>query len=140
MSKGRVTVPTDIDVVPQTLEIVEKWGADALRDCDGTGFPKELRQVDAKVYKTYYTTRKDNEWAKANLDEVQQMYIMTAFHTADKETLSIHLMDNLYPDMLKVNDNDDIKRWWEVIDRTSGEIVPTSNWEYDTNVFTRVFE
>ena len=73
---------------------------------------------------TYYTTRKDNEWAKANLDEVQQMYIMTDFHTAESDSLSIHLMDRLYPDMLQVNTRDDIERWWEVIDRTTGEVVP----------------
>ena len=35
-NKGRVTIPTDLDVVPQTLEIMDEWGADALRDCDGT--------------------------------------------------------------------------------------------------------
>jgi hypothetical protein len=38
--KGRVTIPTDLDVVPQTKEIMERWGADALRDCDGTEFPR----------------------------------------------------------------------------------------------------
>ena len=40
---GRVTIPTDLDVVPQTLEILKKWGADAIRDCDGTDFPAELQ-------------------------------------------------------------------------------------------------
>ena len=38
--------------------------------------------MDAKIYSTYYTTRKDNAWAKANPDEVQQCYIMTGFNTA----------------------------------------------------------
>ena len=85
---------------------------------------QELKKVDAKVYATYYTTRKDNVWAKANPDEIQQMYIMTSFHTATKGELSIHLMDHLYPDMLKVNSHDDIQRWWEVIDRTTGKVVP----------------
>ena len=75
----------------------------------------KLKEEDAKVYATYYTTRKDNEWAKANLDEVQQMYIMTDFYTAESDSLSIHLMDHLYPDMLQVNTRDDIERWWEVI-------------------------
>ena len=97
---GRVTIPTDVDVVPETLELVKRWGADAIRDCDGTDYPEELKKVDAKVYATYYTTRKDNVWAKANPDEIQQMYIMTSFHTATKGVLSIHLMDHLYPDML----------------------------------------
>ena len=68
---GRVTIPTDLDVVPETLEILKKWGADAIRDCDGTDFPQQLKDADAKIYSTYYTTRKDNAWAKANPDEVQ---------------------------------------------------------------------
>ncbi len=130
LTRGRVTIPTDVDVVPETLELVKRWGADAIRDCDGTDYPEELKAVDAKVYATYYTTRKDNEWAKANPDEIQQMYIMTSFHTATGGTLSIHLMDHLYPDMLKVNSHDDITRWWEVIDRTTGKVVPTSEWSY----------
>lgn len=128
---GRVTIPTDVDVVPETLELLKKWGADAIRDCDGTDYPEELKSVDAKVYSTYYTTRKDNEWAKANPDEIQQMYIMTAPKTAVDGPLSIELMKNLYPDMLSVNTRDDITRWWEVIDRTTGEVVPVDQWKYD---------
>ncbi len=131
LKQGRVTIPTDLDVIPETLEIIKKWGADAIRDCDGTDFPDELKGIGAKVYKTYYTTRKDNEWAEKNPDEIQQMYISTSFYTATGNTLSIHLMDNIYPDMLKVNDRDDINRWWEVIDRTTGDVVPVSNWNYD---------
>lgn len=129
--KGRVTIPTDVDVIPQTLEILEYWGADAIRDCDGTDFPQELKDVDAKIYSTYYTTRKDNAWALANPDEIQQMYLMTPFYTADCETLSVHLMKGLYPDMLKPNCWDDIRRWWEVIDRTTGEPLPSDRWSYD---------
>ena len=129
--KGRVTIPTDLDVVKETLQIMDEWGADAIRDCDGTEFPKELKDTGAKIYATYYTTRKDNDWAKANPDEIQQMYIMSAFHTATEDTLEIHLMDHLYPDMLKVNIRDDITRWWEVIDRTTGEVVPVTKWSYN---------
>ena len=61
---GRVTIPTDVDVVPETLELLRRWGADAIRDCDGTDYPEELKSTDAKVYATYYTTRRDNEWAR----------------------------------------------------------------------------
>ena len=72
--KGRVTIPTNLDVVKETLDIMNEWGADAIRDCDGTEFPQELKDTGAKIYATYYTTRKDNAWAKANPDEIQQMY------------------------------------------------------------------
>ena len=130
---GRVTIPTDVDVVPETLEILKRWGADAIRDCDGTDYPEALKSVDAKVYSTYYTTRKDNAWAKANPDEVQQCYIMSGFYPATEETLSIPLMKGISDELMMVNTRDDIKRWWEVIDRTSGEIVDTANWDYDEN-------
>ena len=66
----------------ETIELMKRWGADAIRDCDGTEFPEELTKTGAKIYATYYTTRKDNEWAKANPDEVQQCYIMSGFYTA----------------------------------------------------------
>lgn len=130
-SKGLVTIPTDLDVVPETLELMKRWGADAIRDCDGTDFPEALKDADAEIYSTYYTTRKDNEWAKANPEEIQQMYLMTPFYTADSESLSIEIMKGLCPDMLSPNTRDDIKRWWEVVDRTTGKVVPTDEWDYN---------
>ncbi len=129
--KGRVTIPTDEDVVRRTLEIMDRWGADAVRDCDGTDFPAELRDIDARIYSTYYTTRKDNAWARANPDEVQQCYIMTGFHTAGEGPLSIRLMQGVSPELMAVNDRDDIRRWWEVMDRSTGEPLPPDRWRYE---------
>ena len=128
---GRVTIPTDLDVVPETLEILKRWGADAIRDCDGTDFPAELQNQNAKIYSTYYTTRKDNAWAKANPDEVQQCYIMTGFHTATSGALEIPLMKGISPELMEVNTRDDIKRWWEVMDRTIGEPIAPESWDYN---------
>ena len=128
---GRVTIPTDLDVVPQTLEIMKRWGADAIRDCDGTDFPAELQGQDAKIYSTYYTTRKDNVWAKANPDEVQQCYIMTGFHAAKGGALEIPLMKGISPELMEVNTRDDIKRWWEVMDRTTGQPLAADAWDYN---------
>ena len=130
-STGRVTIPTDLDVVPETLEIMKRWGADAIRDCDGTDFPQALKDQDAKIYSTYYTTRKDNAWAKANPDEVQQCYIMTGFYTAAEESLSIPLMKGISQELMQVNTRDDIRRWWEVMDRTTGQPVSVEDWHYD---------
>lgn len=132
-TRGRVTIPTDRDVVPETLDILARWGADAIRDCDGTDFPEALRNVDAKIYATYYTTRKDNEWAKANPDEIQQCYIMTGFHTAGENALSIPLMQGVSPELMAVNDRDDICRWWEVMDRTTGRPLSAHDWTYDAD-------
>ncbi len=133
---GRVTIPTDLDVVPQTLEIMKRWGADAIRDCDGTDFPAELQNQNSKIYSTYYTTRKDNAWAKANPDEVQQCYIMTGFYTALTDTLEIPLMKGISKELMQVNTRDDIHRWWEIIDRTSGEIITTWRYSEETGCVT----
>ncbi len=32
---------------------------------------------------------------------------------------------------MQVNTRDDIKRWWEVIDRSTGQVVSTEQWEYN---------
>lgn len=128
---GRLTLPTDIDMVDETIRLKNLLGADALRDCDGTAMPEELLSQDGKKYATYYTTRKDNEWANANPDEVQQEYLISERVTARDTKLRIKLMKGFHTEQLKVNNIDDPKRWWEVIDRTTGEVVPTDRWEYD---------
>ena len=100
---GRLTLPTDADVVAETLRLKNLLGADALRDCDGTEMPQELLTDPAKKYATYYTTRKDNAWAEANPDEVQQEYLISDRHTARGTKLRIHLMDGFHTQQLKVN-------------------------------------
>ena len=105
-----ITIPTNLDVVPETIELMKRWGADAIRDCDGTEFPEELVRTGAKIYATYYTTRKDNEWAKANPDEVQQCYVMTSFYTAVDTDLEIPLMKGISQELMMVNTRDDKER------------------------------
>ena len=124
-TKGRVTIPTDLDVIPETLKMLDEWGADAIRDCDGTEFPAELKNTGAKIYATYYTTRKDNAWAEQNPEEIQQEYLISNRVTARSEKLCIRLMEGFHTQQLKVNTLDDPKRWWEVIDRTTSETVDT---------------
>lgn len=128
---GRLTLPTDVDMVDETIRLKTLLGADALRDCDGTEMPEELLSLDGKIYATYYTTRKDNDWANQNPDEVQQEYLISDRVTAKGDITSIRLMRGFHTEQLKVNTIDDPKRWWEVMDRTLGTVVPAADWEYD---------
>lgn len=128
---GRLTLPTDVDMVEETIRLKNLLGADALRDCDGTTMPEELLSQNAKIYATYYTTRKDNEWANNHPEEIQQEYLISDRVTARETTLRIKLMKGFHTEQLKVNTIDDPKRWWEVIDRTTGEVVPTDKWEFE---------
>lgn len=129
--KGRVTIPTDTNAVSETLQLMQRWAADAIRDCDGTEFPQQLQDTGAKIYATYYTTRKDNAWAKQNPDEMQQCYLMTPFYTAAEPTLEIPLMTGISAELMQVNDKEDIARWWEVMDRTTGQPLPAKAWRYN---------
>lgn len=40
-------------------------------------------------------------------------------------------MTGISRELMKVNDHDDIARWWEVIDRTTGEALDAAAWHYD---------
>lgn len=131
LTTGRLTLPTDVDMVDETIRLKNLLGADALRDCDGTIMPEALLTQDAKKYATYYTTRKDNDWANENPDEIQQEYLITDRITARDTVLRIKLMKGFHTEQLKVNTIDNPKRWWEVIDRTTGEVVPVDKWSYD---------
>ncbi len=140
MATGRLTLPTDIDMIEETIRLKNLLKADAIRDCDGTQMPDELLGLDAKKYATYYTTRKDNEWANKNPEEIQQEYLITDRVTAKDTTLRIKLMKGFHTQQLKINTIDDHKRWWEVIDRTTGEVVPTDKWEFDDKTEEVVIE
>ena len=69
---GRLTLPTDADVIDETIRLKDLLGADALRDCDGTKMPDVLLADPIKKYATYYTTRNDNAWASAHPEEIHQ--------------------------------------------------------------------
>ena len=57
--------------------------------------------------------------------------VLTGFHTASGGALSIELMRGISPELMEVNTRDDIKRWWEVMDRTTGEPLSPEAWRYD---------
>lgn len=131
MSTGRVTIPTDDNFIKETIEIAEKWGADAVRDCDGFKLPAEIKGVAEKIYSTYFAARGDNEWAEANPKELQETYLMSKYNLAKEETLVVDIMDGYLKEQVKPDSDNDIKYFWEVIDRTTGEIIDTKDWDYN---------
>ena len=131
MKRGRVTIPTDDNFIKETIDIVEKWGADAIRDCDGFKLPKEIKGIAEKVYSTYFVARGDNEWAKKNIEELQQTYLMTKHILATDDMLTINIMEGYFDQQVEPDSYHDVKEFWEVIDRTTGEIIDLNKWEYN---------
>lgn len=48
LKEGRVTIPTNLDVVPETIELMKRWGADAIRDCDVQSFQRNWSEPGQK--------------------------------------------------------------------------------------------
>lgn len=128
MKKGRFTIPTDESFVEGTKAIAEKWGADAVRDCDGTRLPKNAGQF-GKVYNTYFVVRGDNDWARKHPEEAQRIFLLSERKLAVGKTTEIDIMkgflaDEFSPDYTYIG-------LWQVYDRTTGEEVPRSDWRAD---------
>ena len=130
-TKGRVTLPSESNFLNETKEMLDRWGADALRDSDGTKLDAATKALDAKIYTTYFVARGHNEFAQEHMDECQQMLLMSKHNVATENTVTIDFLDGYYREQVVADYVHDPKKWWEVIDRTTGEVVPVSYWEVD---------
>lgn len=125
-STGRVTIPTDESFVEWTKEIMQKWGADAVRDCDGTRLPTNAKEL-GKVYNTYFIVRGDNEWARLHPEEAQRIFLLSERVLATENSVKIPFMTGFLRDQFDP-DYTEIERW-QVYDRTTGELLPRAAWK-----------
>lgn len=130
-TKGRVTLPSEGNFLNETREIMERWGADALRDSDGTKLPEEIKALDATIYTTYFVARGHNNFAKEHMEECQQLYLMSRRVTALDERAEIPFMEGYFYQQVEPDYLHDVTEWWEVIDRTTGEVVSPQLWTVD---------
>ena len=133
---GSFTLPGEAGYEDLTLKLAKRWGADVIRDSDGTQLSDQIFQSGYDIYSTICLVRADNEWAKANPDTLQQCYLMSQPVVAEGDSVAINLLDSYYKEQFKVNFTDDPKEFWQVFDRTSNTEVPLSDWAYDANAGT----
>ena len=134
MSKGRVTIPTDESFAEGTKEIAKLWGADAVRDCDGTELPKNVKELAEKVYNTYFIVRGDNRWAEKHPEETHRTFLMSARFLAEGIQLVIDPMQGYFAQQIQPDREN--KAYWEVYDRTSG--AKHTDWSCDEKTGTVV--
>jgi beta-D-galactosyl-(1->4)-L-rhamnose phosphorylase len=132
LNKGDFTLPGEAGYEDLTLELAEKWGADAIRDSDGTVLSDKIISLGYDVYSTICLVRIDNKWAKAHPDKLQQNYLMSYAVIAESDTVKIDLLKGFFREQFKINTNDDPKKWWQVFDRTTGEEIPAKRWSFDS--------
>jgi len=132
MSTGKVTIPTDENFVEGTKRIAALWGADAVRDCDGTKLPYNAAELAEKVYNTYFVVRGDNDWARKHPEQTHRTFLMSERVIATTSVLKINPMKGYFAQQI-VPDWKEIKRW-QVFDRTTGEEVETWHIDEDNGI------
>ena len=127
-TKGGFTLPGESGYEALTLQLAEKWGADVIRDSDGTELSREIIDAGYGIYSTICIIRDHNAWANKNLDALQQTFLMSEPVIATDTTVTIDLLEGYFGDQFAINDTSDSLACWQVFDRTTNEEIST--WEY----------
>lgn len=130
MSKGRFTLPIENGIDAQIQEVADLWGADAVRNSDGTDLPPIASQLGAKIYETYFVGRGDQDWAKAHPQDRPQFFLMSQRCPAlDTQPLEIQVMKGYLELQVEPVADCDLEKYWQVIDRSTGKTLAPHEWE-----------
>ena len=133
MSKqnGSFTLPGEAGYENLTLELAKKWGADVIRDSDGTVLSDDILNAGYGIYSTICIIRDHNEWAKKNTDKLQQTFLITTPVVAESTELKIELLKDFFNQQFKINDTPAAMKYWQVYDRTTNKEVSSDCWKYN---------
>jgi 1,3-beta-galactosyl-N-acetylhexosamine phosphorylase len=130
-STGSVTLPAEAGCEDIVRKLCAAWGADFIRDSDGTELSPELLAMGFKIYSTICLVRADQKWPREHMDQLPQKFLMSDPVTATSSTVTIDPMAGFFREKYVIDTKHDAKEWWEVIDRTTGSVVPASQWSFD---------
>ena len=128
LTKGDFTLPGEAGYEALTLRLAKRWGADTIRDSDGTQLSPKITRAGYHIYSTLCLVRSVNAWAKRNPDKLQQNFLMSFPVVAEQGTVTIELLKGYFREQFVVNFRDDPKQWWQVFDRTTGREVQKRQW------------
>ena len=103
------------------VELARKWGADAIRDSDGTELSQEMLDLGLEVYSTTCLVRAEQTYPRQHMDQLPQKFLMSDPVTATARTVVIDPMSGFYREKYVIDTRHSAKRYWEVINRTTGE-------------------
>ena len=129
-TKGDFTLPGEAGYEQLTLKLAETWGADVIRDSDGTKLSDEIVKAGYGIYSTICIIRQHNAFAAAHPDSQQQTFLCSDPVTAQGDTLTVHPLDGFFDEQFQLNDSPEALRYWQVYDRTSDTEVPRDKWCY----------
>ncbi len=129
--KGGFTLPGEAGYEELTLKLAEKWGADVIRDSDGTVLSDEITSAGYDIYSTICIIRDHNEWAKKHMDKLQQSFLMTEPVVATEDMLFVNLIEGFFDEQFEVNCSEEALEYMEVYDRTTGEKLSNDKWTFE---------
>jgi len=129
---GSFTLPGESGYEDLTLKMAKKWGADVIRDSDGTALSEEILNAGYGIYSTICIIRDHNEWAKKNKDKLQQSFLMSEVVVSTDNFLKIILLEGYFEEQFEINETADSIKYWQVFDRTTNTEVSKKDWEYNS--------
>jgi len=134
--KGGFTLPAQAGMDAIVLDMAKRWGADAFRDSDGTVLSDSITELGYDIYSTLCLIRADQDWNRAHPEANQQKYLYSTPQTARGITMEIDILARYSPEQFKIDEVHNCKKYWEVVNRTTGQIAPTANWDYANGIVT----
>jgi 1,3-beta-galactosyl-N-acetylhexosamine phosphorylase len=133
---GRVTLPAEAGHEATVKALAQRWGADAIRDSDGTRLSDAMLKLGLPVYSTICIVRADQKFARSHRECWARKFLMSEPVTADSDRVTLTLMSGFCADKYQVDPDAQSRKYWEVIDRTTGAVVPPAQWDFDAGAGT----
>ena len=129
---GSITLPAEVGEEKMVVELARKWGADAIRDSDGTELSQEMLDLGLEVYSTTCLVRAEQTYPRQHMDQLPQKFLMSDPVTATARTVVIDPMSGFYREKYVIDTRHSAKRYWEVINRTTGEVISPTRWHFNS--------
>jgi 1,3-beta-galactosyl-N-acetylhexosamine phosphorylase len=126
---GNFTLPAQKGMDREVQLLCGKWGADAIRDSDGTVLSPEIFDLGHEVYSTICLIRADQKWAKMHPDQCQQKFLVSfPVCCTNAGMLKIKIIKGYSSEQFAIDNKHNPQKYWQVFDRTTGKEV--KNWAY----------
>ena len=136
MNKGNFTMPGEAGYEKLTLQLAKRWGADVIRDSEGTTLSEDILSSGYKIYSTICIIREHNEFAALHPETRAQTFLTTPFITAKGERLEIDLLDSFYKEQFEINETQKALSYLEVWDRSEDRQLAQSEYNYQKGKVT----
>ena len=128
---GGFTLPGEAGYEELTLKMAEKWGADVIRDSDGTKLSPRIVEAGYRIYSTICIIREHNAFALEHPDAQQQTFLSSDPVLAEGDRIAIAPLAGYFEEQFQVNSSPDALAYWQVWDRTANALVPPEAWRWE---------